>query len=54
MCLKVICECGNECGIRLWCVECTKKKTQVFIDIQERLKKATEKFDSAMESISKK
>jgi hypothetical protein len=41
------CSCGKEVGLRIWCEECEAKHIQVLVDIQDRLKKATEKFKKA-------
>ena len=46
------CSCGKECGIRLMCEACTKKLTQEFVDIQNQLKAATEKFDKAIAKLN--
>ena len=46
------CSCGKECGIRLMCEECTEKLRQEFVDIQNRLKVATEKFENAIKKLN--
>lgn len=34
------------------CEECNQKLTQEFIDIRERLRRATEKFDNAIKKLN--
>jgi len=46
------CKCGKECGIKLFCDECNEALKQEFIDIRNRLRKATEKFDNAMKELN--